>query len=575
MLPDPDAPGTLSGLLRRAAGFPAAGLRILDRRERPRWESWPEIHAAARAVAGSLGALGVEPGDRVAVVHPTGFEFFHAFFGALLAGAVPVPLYPPARLGRRDGYRRRTAAMLRAAGVRLLLAGERLRRPLEPAVAAAAPALGCRTLGDLPAAEGAEVEVASSSLGLVQFSSGTTADPKPVALTHRALLAQVRALNARWPDPPGAVEPARAAAGEAVKHSGVSWLPLYHDMGLIGCVFTALERPGTLTLFAPEVFVARPAAWLRAISRYRATLSVAPNFAYGLCAEKIREEELDGVDLGRWRVALCGAEPVAPSVLAAFRRRFAPWGFRPAALTPVYGLAEAALAVTFSDLAKEPGIARFDRRRLAEGRARLDPEGVELASVGRPLPGFEVRVVDGRGRPQAAGRVGRVEVRGPSLMEGYLGRPDLTAEVLRGGWLDTGDLGFLHRGELFLTSRAKDVVILRGRNHSPVEIEQAAGAVAGVRRDCAAAVSWLPEGAPGEVLVVFVEHRRGAPAETVAGLPAACAEAVLAATGLRPDEVVVLAPGSLPRTSSGKLRRRETLRRHLERIIAEPRSCHV
>ena len=555
-------PETLNDLLRRAAGFPAAGLRLLDRRERPRWAGWGEIREAALAVSGALRALGVAPGDRVALVYPTGLDFFHAFFGILLAGAVPVPLYPPARFGRRDGYDRRTAAMLRAAGARLVLTERRLRRRLEPALAAT-PVLGCRTLQELPRNGGSEVPVAASTLGLVQFSSGTTADPKPVALTHRALVAQVRSLNALWPDPPGAVDPETASSADAVKHSGVSWLPLYHDMGLIGCVLPALERPGNLTLLAPEVFVARPAAWLRAISRYRATLSVAPNFAYGLCVERIRDEELDGVDLGRWRLALNGAEPVAPSVLRAFERRFARWGFRPGALTPVYGLAEAALAVTFSDLGRGFRSARFDRRRLAEGRAVADGGGVELASVGRPLPGSELKVVDGDGRPLAPGRVGRVEFRGPSLMEGYLGRSDLTAEVLRDGWLDTGDLGFLYRGELYLTSRAKDVVILRGRNYSPVEIERAAAEVEGIRGDSAAAVSWLPEGAPGEVFAVFVEHRRGAAAETVAALPAACAEAVLAATGLKADEVVVLEPGTLPRTSSGKLRRRETLRRYL------------
>ncbi len=545
-------PETLNDLLRRAAGFPDAGLRLLDRRERPRWAGWRSIRDAARAVSGSLQALGVEPGDRVAVVYPTGLDFFHAFFGVLLAAAVPVPLYPPARLGRRDEYLRRTAAMLRAAGARLVLTERRLQGQLQRPVEDGGGDLGCRTLEELPAAGVTEVAVAPSALGLVQFSSGTTADPKPVALSHRALLAQVRALNALWPDPPG-----------TVKHSGVSWLPLYHDMGLIGCVFPALERPGILTLIAPEVFVARPAVWLRAISRYRATLSVAPNFAYGLCVEKIRDEELEGVDLGGWKVALNGAEPVAPSVLRAFQRRFARWGFRPEALTPVYGLAEAALAVTFSRLDEESVTARFDRRRLAEGVARREAGGVELASVGRPLAGTELEVVGDGGEALEEDRVGRVLVRGPSLMEGYLGRPDLTAEVLRGGWLDTGDLGFLHRGELYLTSRAKDVVILRGRNHSPVEIEQAAARVDGVRGDCAASVGWLPEGAPGEVLAVFVEHRRGATAETVAGLPAACAAAVLAATGLKPDAVHVVAPGTLPRTSSGKLRRREILRRHL------------
>ncbi len=549
---------TLNDLLERAADHPATGLRFVDRREREEWASWPEIHRSASRVSASLQALEIEPGQRVALIFPTGRGFFEAFFGILLAGAVPVPLYPPVRLGRLDEYHQRTAAMLRAAGARLILADRRVRRLLGKTMELARLARGCLTLHDLPEGQRLPVAVEPSSLALVQFSSGTTVEPKPVALSHRAVLAQVLALNSFWPD-------------DGEKTSGVSWLPLYHDMGLIGCVFPALERPAVLTLIGPEIFVTRPAIWLRTLSRHGSEISVAPNFAYGLCVDKIRDKELEGVDLGAWRIALNGAEPVAPSVLRNFQQRFAQWGFRPEALTPVYGLSEATLAVTFSALDQPFRSVRFDREALArEGRAASDPTGVELVSVGRPLPGTEVVIADGEGQAVKDRRVGRVLARGPSLMEGYLGRPEATAEVLQEGWLDTGDLGFLEGGELFLTGRAKDVVILRGRNHSPIEIEHAVESVAAVRRGCAVAVSWLPEGAPGESLLLFVEHRRDALAESVADLPQACIEAVLAATGLRPDHVLALEPGTLPRTSSGKLRRQETLRRHLAGELNPP-----
>ncbi len=552
-------PDTLNRLLERAAGFPETGLRFVDRREREQWAGWDEIHRSATGVAGALLELGIERGQRVALIYPTCREFFDAFFGILLAGAVPVPLYPPVRLGRLDEYHARTAAMLGAAGARLVLADRRIRRLLGRTITAARPPLGCLTLRSLPRADAPAAAVEPAALALVQFSSGTTVDPKPVALSHRAVLAHVRTLNSFWPDTAGVVD------------SGVSWLPLYHDMGLIGCVFPALERPAVLTLLGPEVFVARPAVWLRALSRYRATISVAPNFAYGLCVDKIRDVELDGVDLGAWRVALNGAEPVAPPVLRAFQHRFARWGFRPEALTPVYGLSEATLAVTFSALDRPFRSERFDRDLLAsEGCARRDEDGIELVSVGRPLPGVEVELRDDGERAVSAGRVGRVLARGPSLMDGYLGRPEATARALREGWLDTGDLGFLYDGELFLTGRAKDVVILHGRNYLPVEIEHAVEAVEGFRRGCAVAASWLPEGAPGEVLLLFVEHRQDAPAAAIAGLPRACVEAVLAATSLKPDQVLALEPGTLPRTSSGKLRRQETLRRHLAGELAPP-----
>ncbi len=546
------APDTLLEYLERASQVEEHGLRLLDRHEVETWLPWSQIARRAAQVAGQLAAAGIERGDRVALVFPTGEEFLAALFGVVHAGAVPAPLYPPARLGRLDEYRRQSQRMMAAAGARLALVGADVAPALGEATAWPAP-LGVRRLGELPAAPPAPpIRVAPDDLGLVQFSSGTTGEPKPVGLSHRAICAQVRALNAHWPDEPGLI------------HSGVSWLPLYHDMGLIGCLFTALERPGTLTLLPPDAFVARPALWLRAISRYRATLSAAPNFAFAVCAERISDAELAELDLSSWRVALNGAESIAPAVLERFCERFSACGFQRQAMTPVYGLSEAALAVTFSELAAPPRVRRFARAELRDAdRAIESPDGTELVSVGRPLPGFAVEVRDERRRALAEGRVGHVAVRGPSLMSGYLGQPEDTARALRDGWLDTGDLGFLLDGELYLVGRAKDVLILRGRNHPPDDVEQAAGAIAGARPGCAVAVSHLPENASGERLLVFLEHARHSPREAHALLGEAARRAVLERTGLDADEVIVLAPGSLPRTSSGKLRRQEALRRHL------------
>ncbi len=562
----PEGPAGIDGILDwleragRRPSRPEGGLRFVDRAERATWFGWGEVRERALAVAGGLQALGIERGDRVALVFPTGIDFFAGFFGALLAGAVPVPLYPPARLGRMDEYLRRTARMLERSGARLVLADSRLRRMLGEAVEEARPELGCRTVDDLPQGSARPVRTGSSDLAdlaLIQFSSGTTVDPKPVALSHRAVAAQTAILTGFFPDTPER------------RQSCVSWLPLYHDMGLIGCVFPALARDAALTLLGPELFVARPALWLRAISRYRATISPAPNFAYELCLTRVSDADLEGVDLSGWRTALNGAESISPSVLRAFCERFARWGFRPEAMTPVYGLSEAALAVTFSDFARPFRVTRFDREGLArEGQARESADGREIVSVGRPIPGFRLRIVDPAGRDLPAGAVGRVWIQGPSLMDGYLGDPEATARVLRDGWLDTGDLGFLREGELYLAGRAKDAVILRGRNYAPEEIERATERVPGVRAGCAVAASWLPEDAPGEALALFVEASRQATAEELATLPDACREAVLGATGLAVDHLVVLAPGALPRTSSGKLRRGETLRQYLAGELA-------
>ena len=558
MRPRPASP-TLNAALERAATVPGAGLELVDRRERSRPLPWAEVHRQASEVAAGLVARGVRPGDRVALIYPTGEEFFAAFFGALLAGAVPAPLYPPVRLGRLSEYHAATAAMVEAAGARMVLADRRVARLLGETVARARPELGALRISELPAGQPVARAVSEDDLALVQFSSGTTVAPKPVALSHRAVMAQVGLLNGFWPD------------SEEIEHSGVSWLPLYHDMGLIGCVFAALERPARLALIPPELFVARPAVWLRALSRTRATVSPAPSFAYGLCVEKVRDEELDGVDLSAWRVALNGAEAVAPSVLAAFTERFARWGFRPEAMTPVYGMSEASLAVTFSDLRTAPSVRRFERDELArEQRAVEADDGLAIVSVGRPLPGFEIEVRGPRAERLDDGRVGRVWTRGPSLMAGYLGRPEATARALVDGWLDTGDLGFVHRGELFLTGRAKDLLIVRGRNHAPEEVERAVDGLEAVRTGCAVAVSWLPEGAPSERVVLFVERAKGISDEAALAAVDEAKEAVLAATGIHLDEVRVLPPGTLPRTSSGKLRRAEALARHRAGTLAPP-----
>ena len=492
-----------------AAARSRLGLTFVDAQERETALSFAELYERAQRAAGGLRELGVAPRDRVAIILPTGPDFMDAFFGAVLAGAIPVPLYPPIRLGRMEEFHRRTARMLRACGARLVLSDARISRLLGVAVAAARPPLGLRRV---PHSRPLISPVAPDELLLIQFSSGTTIDPKPVALTHSNVLANVAAIETTVP------------ADDA--QAGVSWLPLYHDMGLIGCLLLSVARPGPLTLIPPEVFLARPAVWLRAISRKRATISVAPNFAYGLCLRRVRDRDLEGVDLSSWRFALNGAEPVAPGVLRRFSERFASCGFDSRALMPVYGLSEASLAVTFTPPGRGP-------RTIAQG-AR------ELASVGAPLPGIDVDV-----------RESRIFVRGPSVMREYYGNRAATDDALRDGWLDTGDLGFIEDGELFISGRAKDVVILRGSNYAPQEFEEALDGVAGVRPGCAAAVGVLT--AEEEQLALLVETDGAADAEQIR----AC---VTERTGIRPHEVHLLAPGTLPRTSSGKLRRGEALR---------------
>jgi acyl-CoA synthetase (AMP-forming)/AMP-acid ligase II len=545
---------------------PGTGLRFLDRNERPTFVEWAEVLSIAEATGRGLAVSGVQPGDRVALVLPTGIEFFAAFFGSILAGAVPTPLYPPVRLGRLDEYHERTAAMLTASDSSTIVTTATIRRLLGRTIELAnhgVPASGlrrCTTVAALRSTDdgGGLVTSSEDDLGLVQFSSGTTGVPRPVALSHRALQAQAKVIEDLMPD------------SAELTHAGVSWLPLYHDMGLVGCVLPALNRPGVLTLVNPEHFIARPSVWLRAISTYRATISPAPNFAYGLCVDRIRDSELEGVDLSSWKHAFNGAEPIAPSVLRSFTQRFGRWGLRPEAITPVYGMSEAALAVTFSDIHTPFRTVTVDAASLAEGHARPDGDGVELAVVGHPLEGFGVEVRSEDGDVLSNHEVGEVWVTGPSLMDGYLGRPELTAEVLRDGWLKSGDQGFLDHGELVLTGRSKDVLIVRGRKYPPHVVEQAVDGIDGVRTGCAAAVTHLPADGAIEELILLVEHRADANADQRTRIPDSCRRRVNEATGLLVANVVVLPPGTLPRTSSGKIRRSDALAQHRTGTLTPP-----
>lgn len=539
--------------LKRAAAS-SEGLRLVARDESETFRSYAELYDRARTVAAALMERGVQPGERVALVLPTGWDFVEAFYGVQLAGAVPVPLYPPVRLGRMDEYAVATGRMLQVSGACVVLTDKRVRLLLGKAVELARPRLGCPTVSELlEGSNRAEREVSGDDLALIQFSSGSTVDPKPVALTHGQLMAQTAALKALLPQREGTHE------------KGVSWLPLYHDMGLIGCLLLAAYWPGELVLIPPEAFLARPALWLRALSRHKATISPAPNFAYGLCLKRIDDAELEGVDLSSWTWALNGAEPVSLSIAEKFAERFGRFGFRRDAMLPVYGLSEASLAVTFPPPREQLKVKQADEAVLAAKREVVPGERV-FVSVGVPVPGFEVEVRDDEGQLSGPARVGRVFARGPSVMRGYFGLAEATGKALKDGWLDTGDLGFVEDGELFLCGRAKDLVIIRGANHPPQAFEECLDGLDGVRAGCAAAVGFVPKGEHEEALLMLVETQEPVPAN----LGEAISSAVVARTGIRPHTVRLLEPGTLPRTSSGKLRRSEAARRFIAGELSAP-----
>lgn len=504
----------------------------------------------AAACAALFRRRGLSSGDRVVILAHSVRTFVSALLGAQQAGllAVPCPAPAPLESGRRvrervDEIRRRVAARAvfdpREAGADDEVAG---MLGAGPDVLTAAD-IGT---GD----DAAAVDAAPIPFAYCQFTSGSGGQAKGVLLTHANVAANVRAR--------------REAYGLGEDDVAVAWLPLYHDMGLVGYLLGPLIEGYPVHLISPAAFVARPVSWLSLISRVRGTISTAPNLAYAVCARRATDADVNALDLSSWRCACNGAEPVTREAVEAFTRRFAPAGFRAAAMLPAYGLAENTLTVSARRPGEGPRFDAVDRDALeAEGRA-VSVAGREtscsVASVGHPLPGQEVSIRGSKGESLGERRVGEIAVRGPSVMHGYLAGTEGDVITTTDGWLLTGDLGYLAEGEVFVVGRKKDLIIRAGRNLSPHDIEDAASRVEGVRSG--RAVAFSAPGPEGERLVVAVEtHETAAPA--AGRLRADVRREVFAATRVVPDDVVVLPPHALPLTTSGKPMRPEVRRHYL------------
>ncbi|MEZ5614937.1 MAG: AMP-binding protein [Rhodocyclaceae bacterium] len=507
---------------------------------------YAELLEAARRIASGLVARGLQPQQAVALMLPTGRDYLVCFFGILLAGGIPVPIYPPARLAQIEDHLKRHARILDNAQAVFIVTVPQAKT-VAALLSARVPSLaGIVTPQEVDAAPQPLLHRAQADdIAFLQYTSGSTGDPKGVVLTHANLLANLRAMG-----------PAFQVSSEDVF---VSWLPLYHDMGLIGAWFGSLYFAMPLVLMSPLAFLARPSRWLAAISRHRGTLTAAPNFAYELCARKLDDAELAGLDLSSLRLALNGAEPVSPATLDAFIERFVPHRLQPEAITPVYGLAECSVGLAFPPLGRGPRIDAIAREALlGEGRAvpaeESDPGAMRVPACGRALPGHAIRIVDAAGDELPDRRVGRLQFRGPSATRGYFRNPEATARLFRDGWLDSGDYAYLVEGEVYLTGRVKDLIIRGGRNLYPYELEEAVGAIPGIRKGCVAVFASTDPGNATERLVVMAETREGDAAAREA-LRQQINEAALDAIGMPADEIVLAPPHSVLKTSSGKIRR--------------------
>ncbi len=545
---------------------PAAGAEHAE----PHRITYGALHQSAQIVAQNLLAMGLGPRQTVALMLPTSREFFFSFYGVLLAGGVPVPIYPPFRADRIEEYAARQSAILRNAEARILITfrqAETVARLLRPRAPSLATVVNASRLAEKSAdtkapRKGNGYKPKGDDLAFIQYTSGSTGDPKGVALTHANLLANMRAVRDAVEIGPG--------------DTAVSWLPLYHDMGLIGAWLTLLYCGAPVAVMSPLAFLTRPERWLWAFHHHRGTIAAAPNFAFELCVRKIADRDIEGLDLSSWRAALNGAEPVHAETLDRFTERFAKYGFRRETMLPVYGLAEASLAVTVPPLNRGPRVDQIEREIfVTQGRAvsvnGANANALAFVSCGRALPRHETRVVDAQGRELPERTEGQLWFRGPSATRGYYRNPAASEAILRGdGWVDSGDRAYQADGEIYVTGRVKDIIIKAGRNLYPHEVEEVAGRAAGVRKGCVVAFGAADAQSGSERLVVVAETRETSLTEKQrAAVSVEVTSLVSQALGIPPDVVELVPMGSIPKTSSGKLRRAETKRRYVEGKLRE------
>jgi acyl-CoA synthetase (AMP-forming)/AMP-acid ligase II len=539
--------------------------------------TYAEAGSGSLAIATALRAR-LKPGDRAILLTPEGPGFVHAFLGCLRAGVIAVPAAAPlpVRSRHRVETLRGLAASCRPAAVMTAMPGndaEAIRNAV-PELAHLWWARADELLATSPDAS-AEHDAQASHTAFLQYTSGSTAAPKGVIVTHGALAHNVEMIGVAF----GYDRPARMA----------SWLPMFHDMGLIGNLLHPLWLGGTALLMRPMTFLRRPARWLQMISEYGADTSGGPNFAYDLCTRRVTEAECAGLDLGGWRIAYNGAEPVRNDTLRAFAERFARYGFDPVSWYPCYGLAEATLMVTGSRREAPPRRLMVDRDALQGGEVLRSGTGKMLVSSGKTRMGRTVRIVDpGTGRPAEPGRIGEIWIGGPDLPAGYWNDPEATertfaarlADGSEGAYLRSGDLGFLHDDELYVTGRCKDLIIVGGRNHYPQDIEATVERSHGAIREGYSVAFSIDDADDGRERVVVVANAHhgaaGGTAEAVRRrqeIRRAVLASVAAEHGIALDDVVLVGPNAVLKTSSGKLQRDAARAAYLRGEYASPKYC--
>jgi len=548
---------TVAQAIEDAASQSSTGYRFLE--ESPDvapFSSYADVEHASARFGGAMQAMGLKKGDRIALILPDNSDFVFAFLGAVRAGIIPVPIYPPTGLGKLAGYLENTLHIVEKSGSRVILTSAEIKRLLGTIQVSSS---GLDKVVAVEGIRGSREALRPEKIGLddvcfLQFTSGSTARPKGVTLTHGNLASNVRAIMQLGLGVTDAVD------------NGVSWLPLYHDMGLIGFVIAPIYHQNSITFLPPLLFLKRPARWLEAVSKYKGSISFGPNFAYALAVKRIKESEMEGLDLSSWRVAGCGAEPIRAENLRAFAQKFSRIGFDERAFVCCYGMAESTLAVSFSQIWTGVRTDVVDGETLwSKGRAEPAEEGAPGASgiveCGRQFEGHEIKTFSPddaeSARPLPEREVGELRIKGPSVMTGYWNDPEVTKRSFAGSFLRTGDLGYIADGKVYICGRSKEVVIVNGRNYYPQDIEWEASQVEGVRKGNVIAFGTMKGPGDRERVVITFETAVSDEAGKKR-LEAEVRKAVQQAVSLTVDDIVPLAPGVLPKTSSGKLQRAKT-----------------
>ncbi|MCB9597837.1 MAG: fatty acyl-AMP ligase [Sandaracinaceae bacterium] len=534
---------TLPAALERAALRTGYGFTFVKDDRTEEEHTWEALLLRAKSIAVALNERGMRNGDHVALILPEAGDFIPTFLGVIQGGGVPVPLYPPMGVGQLGGYLEHCKHIVGASRAKWLVTNRQIHAVIGKVRESAPDLREILGMNDLAGDPGLwrDPGLGLDDPAFIQFTSGSTSRPKGVVVTHGNLAENAHAVM-------------RVGLNSNDEDRGVSWLPLFHDMGLIGFVIAPIIHRVPVSFMSPMTFLKRPATWLEVLSKHRGTITYGPNFSYAITAKRVRDRDIEGLDLSHVRVAGCGAEPIQADTLRAFADRFSRIGFTEKAFVPSYGMAEYTLAIAFSR-----GIPtdRVDQDRLwSDGEAvSVDEGGLEIVGCGGAFPDHGIRIVDVESREVLPDRrVGEIEVSGPSVMTGYYEQEGVTAQTINPeGWLKTGDLGYLVDGKVFICGRAKDVIIVNGKNYYPQDLEWAGSEVPGVRAGNVIAFPSFREGLGREAVVVVAETKQKDGREQLAR---DVKTEIAKQTGLTVDEVVVVDAGTIPKTSSGKLQRR-------------------